>query len=329
MDRITGKIEIDAVAIDPIHHGAGTSGNTQLLRMQDIVLEDGTPARVPFISGNSLKHMLREHGVRFAIDSMGVADGSLSKAVVDLLFSGGALSKTGSAVNLEKAREIARLFPILGVCGYSAGNFMQASKIRTNHLHLVCSENRWRIPERAAGHALAGKRAALYLSEEFGTRHEATRRPQTAALLAPANLTSMVKTKSSKQTQKNPDKGDSSQMIYEFATIKPGSRFWGCIHIADVTPMELTALKAGLSHACEGTHTDGGFLYSIGAKSSVGFGRVSMRFTGALRAGIRPPEEVESMSLARIGDVEPDLEEYVTHLRDNRDAIIGALEGAM
>jgi len=83
---------------------------------------------VPFISGNSFKHTIREAGVDHALTAMGVADGSLTKPVVDLLFSGGHLSKSGSAVNLSKARALAELFPILGVCGYSA---------RSGHIEIV------------------------------------------------------------------------------------------------------------------------------------------------------------------------------------------------
>ena len=120
----SGTLIFTAVAMDPIHHGAGTEGNTQLLRMQDLVLDDGTPARVPFISGNSIKHQIRAGGVKFALKAMAVQAGTLTKGVVDLLFSGGALTKSGSAVNLSQARDLAALFPILSVCGYAAGNFM-------------------------------------------------------------------------------------------------------------------------------------------------------------------------------------------------------------
>lgn len=69
----SGDAKIHAIALDAIHHGAGTSGNTQILRMQDIIGPDGKPARVPFISGNSLKHMIRDGAVRFALGAMGVS----------------------------------------------------------------------------------------------------------------------------------------------------------------------------------------------------------------------------------------------------------------
>ena len=44
----------------PFAHGAGNAGNTRLLRTQDVVLPDGTAARVPFLSAGSIRHGLRD-----------------------------------------------------------------------------------------------------------------------------------------------------------------------------------------------------------------------------------------------------------------------------
>ena len=78
----TGKIEIIATALEPIVHGAGNSGNTTLLRTQDWIYIDATGqavrCRVPFVSGNSVKHRLRTAAVSYALDAMGVEDGTLS-----------------------------------------------------------------------------------------------------------------------------------------------------------------------------------------------------------------------------------------------------------
>src|SRR5690606_24279007 len=155
--RLTGKIDIRATALEPIVHGAGTSGNTQLLRMQEIVY-DGVPCRVPFVSGNSVKHRLRAAAVQYALDAMGVEDHTLTKAEVVLLFSGGHLSKGGAAIDLEQCRKLEGLLPPLSLCGYSAGNTMTESKIRVSHLHVVCRENAWRLPDDLVGHSAAQMR---------------------------------------------------------------------------------------------------------------------------------------------------------------------------
>lgn len=326
---ISGRLHFTALALDPIHHGAGVSGNTTVLRKQDVILPDGTTARVPFISGNSLKHKIRESAASFALQAMGV-DRGLTKAQVDLLYSGGSLSKGGSSVNLSQARQLEELFPVVSLCGYSAGNTMTSSKLTVEHLHLVCAENRHRMHAELAneiGDALASRRAGQYLGEDFGTRHE-HKNPAVMRLLTYDERKRIEGEKSKKKDEAHADKGDSLQMIYEFETIKPGALFFGCIHFRDVSDMELAALQSALGFACEGQTEDGRMIYTIGAKSSIGFGRVAIRWIGQLRADIRPPEFADAEALTRF-DGSVRINAYVEHLRTNKDAIMRVIADAV
>lgn len=323
-ERYSGKLDYTAIAIDPIHHGAGSEGNTQLLRTQDILLPDGTPTRVPFISGNSIKHMIRDGGVRFALEAMGINAGALSKALVDLMFSGGALTKSGSAVNLAHARKIAEIFPILSLCGYSAGNFMQASKINVSHLHLVCSENTYRIPVHLREDPQINNRAMVARAEDFGTRHE----PTTDSLVF-GLLTTDSQEKQNADTRMNQHKKQrkSQQMIYDFEVIRPGSKWFGDIIFNDLTQFELASLRSALERAAVSTH-DGALLFHIGAKSSVGMGRMAFTFTGGLRSTLSTPsfspsEAIMPSSFCADSDV---MSLYIEHLRNNREAILNLLE---
>jgi hypothetical protein len=314
-------------AIDAIHHGAGVSGNTQRLRTQEVVTETGDVVRVPFVSGNSIKHMIRDGSVRFALEAMAVPDGALSKPVVDLLFSGGHLSKGGAAVDLSRARRLAEVFPALSLCGYSAGNFMTASKIRVDNLHLVCAENRWRVPTDVVSNPLLEQDAGAYRGEEFGTRHEATKLPHVRSLLA---LEDQRKLDEARSTALRPGaqakvKG-SSQMIYDFETILPGSQLWGGITFEDVSDAEMVALRAGLSRLCEGEHPDGGLIFRIGAKSSIGLGRVSIRFSGAIRGVSTPSYEPSDAMLPAVPTAPGgDLAGYAAQLHADRDEILSLL----
>jgi hypothetical protein len=287
-----------------------------------MVLPDGRAARVPFISGNSIKHMVREHGARFAVDALGVEDGTLTKAITDLLFSGGALTKTGSNVNLEAARRMERLFPLLGLCGYSAGNVMMTSKLGVDNLHLICEENRWRMPESAKTLPTASKRAGYLRGEEFGTRHESSRRPHVAKLLTNGETARL------ENLTESPEKGDSAQMIYDYEVIKAGAQFWGALHLKEVSDMELAALKGAMSLACEGTTAEGAYLFRIGAKANSGHGLVAMHFAGSVRAPVRAPEHSESKDLVAFGGGS-DLAAYIAHLRDNRHEILAAVTAAV
>lgn len=334
MTRSTGRINIIATALDAIHHGAGTSGNTQLLRVQEIVTQDGRRARVPFISGNSIKHMIRDGAVRFALDAMQVPDGSLTKPVVDLLFSGGHLSKSGSSVDLNTARRLSVSFPVLSLCGYSAGNFMTASKLRVDNLHLVCEENNWRVPDGVTP-ALLAKRAGHYRSEAFGTRHEALRAPHVAKLLEDKTAEAHANAVSAQKGSKTPSKAsDSSQMIYDFEVLCAGSELWGGVWFEDLTQAEVTAFRSGLSYACQGVLPDGRFIFRVGAKASVGYGRVAMRFAGKMRDIVTAPTHTDSDSMlpeiARSANeaYSATLREYAEDLLSRRDEIIALLHEA-
>lgn len=324
----TGHLDMVATALDPIHHGAGTIGNVQVLRTQAIILDDGSEARVPFVSGNSIKHMIRDGGARFALEALGVEDGALTKGMIDLLWSGGGLTKGGSAVNLAKARELERLFPLLAVCGYGAGNTMTSSKLRVDHLHLVCAENQWRMPPTLAALPHAAMLAGEYQGEEFGTRHDALRDPAASRVL---DVTAR-KLIEGERSAKGKDAGasekvkDSAQMIYEFETIKAGARFWGRIGFRDLSALEVGALQSALGRACQGMHGEA-YVFNVGAKSAVGFGRMAIAFSGAVRHIARPSTD-EATALARFGADAAGVTGYLAHIRENRGAILDALREA-
>jgi len=325
--RQSGRLSFIATALDALHHGAGTEGNTALLRVQEITTPDGEDEEVPFISGNSFKHTIREAGVDHALTAMGVADGSLTKPVVDLLFSGGHLSKSGSAVNLSKARALAELFPILGVCGYSAGNYMAHSKLSVDNIHLVCEENAWRLPIDAQELPHARRRSGIFRGETFGTRHEASRSPHVARLLPNAERLKLEgKVSESLEAEARTKMEGTSQMIYDSEIIKPGAKLWGGLYYRDLDLMELAALKASLSHAAQDQAGDGGLIYYLGAKRSIGLGRVSMQWSGQIR-GIIAPAMAADKSLVPAAGASWD-GAYVAHLRERREEILAALQGA-
>ena len=324
--RINARIDLVATAIEPIHHGAGSSGNTQMLRTQEIILPDGSGARVPFISGNSIKHMIRESGARFALAAMQIKEHSLTKAVTDLLFSGGALTKVGSSVNLEQGRKLESLFPLLSLCGYSAGNCMVQSKLRINNLHLVCAENAWRVPSSVKKLPVISKRAGLMRGEEFGTRHESSRMPYVAKMLVHSEHARLQTQASSKDKKTKPD---TAQMIYDYQTIKAGSSLWGSMILDDVSESEQIAFKSALSSACEGIAPDGGALFSVGAKSNIGHGLISIKFDGTIQNLIQYAESSDLPDITRLDSDTADLNNYAAHLFKNADEIIDSMTRIM
>jgi len=311
--RYSGVLNFSSVALDPIHHGQGSEGNTQILRTQDIILDSGLPSRVPFISGNSFKHKIRNGGCKFALETIGVPDGSLSKPVIDLLFSGGALTKSGSAVNLENARKISELFPFLSVCGYAAGNFMQDSKIRVGHIHLVCQENSWRTPENLKNHEHTKYKAAIFRGEEFGTRCEPTINQY---------ISKFIKNESEEKDKKQ----KSQQMIYDFEVVRPGSQWFGEIIFESLTELELISFRSAIERASSYRSGDD-WIILIGAKSSIGMGRMSFSFKNGLRETLSPPQFSQAEGISPNADnADEDLMSlYIDHLVKNKNEILEIL----
>lgn len=274
----------------PLHHGAGSAGNVALLRRQDIVLPDGTAVRVPVVSGNSVRHMLRAAHAWHLVRTLDVAEGSLSKAVVDLLWSGGALTRTGAEVHLDRARRVARLLPGLALLGYSAGSDMTAGGLFVNHLHLVCQENAWRLPDMA-GLRAAGMRAGTFQAEEFGTRHD----------VAGTAVDRYVC-----------DAGDgdpkTTQMIYTVQVLKAGSVLSGSLDVpASVVPAQRAVLLTVLDEAAPRQGRTR--AARLGAKGAVGFGQARLDVDTSL-----------------IGDVDEARTTWEEQLRDSRAEVLDLLD---
>lgn len=333
--RHTGTIQAIATALEPIVHGAGTAGNIQLLRMQEFLYidDDGEfqRARVPFISGNSLKHRLRDAAVRYALDAMGVADGSLTKAEIDLLFSGGHLSKSGAAVDLTSARKLSELFPPLSLCGYSAGNAMEESKIRVSNLHVVCRENRDRIPDTLKDDPMLALSAGATRVEEFGTRHDQATKAVGRRWLTDGASQAVAERKTKALKGKKGDapesaadaRGDSAQMIYQFEGIIAGAKLWFSVDFRDLTDAERAALASAFHYASTGRRGEA-LVMGIGAKNSIGYGTIKVELATSLR--IAPPVYQQTAMIAQ-GDTEAAA--YTAHLRERKDEILAAIREAV
>lgn len=251
------QIPLTLTAESPLHHGAGTAGNTALLRTQEVVQPDGTQAAVPFVSGNSVRHAIRDALAWRLVRVLDIPAGSLPKGVVDLLWSGGALTRTGSQVELEQARRLA-LVPALGLLGYSAQSDIVTGSLRCDNLNLVCAENAWRLPEHLRDHPHAGLHAGRFRGEEFGTRHD----------VAGTSVDVLVESTGMFDAPK------STQMIYEHQVLLPGSTLWGRLCLDAATPPARDALHTALADLAP----DG--VMWVGAKRGAGYGACRLALHG-------------------------------------------------
>lgn len=222
----TLTIPVTLTLRSPLHHGAGTSGNTQILRTQEITLPDGTPTVVPYVSGSSLRHEIRAAAADHLLATVGARPGSLRKQTVDLLYSGGVLSSSGSNVDLTTHRRLAELWPALSLLGYAGRSNIWSGTLSVDHVHLVCADNTWRLPAHLADHPHTSIPAAAARDEDFGTRHD----------ILGSNPGRWVET--------DLWTGDTTQMIFDWQVVRAGSVLYTTLRLTNATPGHITALAA-------------------------------------------------------------------------------------
>ncbi len=282
--------------LSPLHHGAGTAGNTgntSLLRRQSMVAPDGDVTAQPMVSGNSLRHSLRSALAWHLTRTLDIPDGSLSKPVVDLLWSGGAITRTGAQVDLERGRHVEELTPWLTLMGYSAGSDMVAGSLYVNHAHLVCAENAWRCGERARALPQARKRGGSMVGEEFGTRHDVAGTAVDRLIGGGGELLAAPPA--------------TTQMIYDMHVVMPGAALDGSLEVtAAATAAQRAVLLVALDEAAP--LVGGERVIRLGAKAAVGFGRARLE-----------------ADLTALGDLEGARAWWEEHLTGRRDEVLGLL----
>lgn len=294
--RPDAHLPLTLTALSAISHGAGTSGNTQLLRTRDVITPDGRRAAVPYISGNSLRRTLRAALAWHLVRTLGVPDMSLPKRTVDLLWSGGALTTTGSQADLGMNRRVHRATPGLGLLGYSAKSDIVAGTLWVDDVELVCAENTDRLPPRLAGHAHAGMPNGALRTEVFGTRHDTAGSP-VDRFIALAEGDSL---------DGAPAVLDTVQMIYDMQVIKPGAVLYSGLHLAAPTPGHTAALAVALDEAAP--VVDGRRIINLGGKRSTGYGQCRL-----------------DVDTGPLGDMAELRGAYEAHLAAHRDDILALL----
>lgn len=232
----------------PFHHGAGTQGNTSILRTQTVHSSDGRYAQVPFLSANSIRHGLRNALAWETVKMLQIEPGSLTKGQVDLLFTGGAITEKGAQTNLEAYRQARLILPWLSMLGYASKSDIIEGTLRASDAILVCKENEDRLRETNDL-----KPAGFWRSEEFGTRTDQSTSPL-------ARFMSM-----------GAESAGSTQMIYSVQTISPGACLEGDLSLsAAATDIDEQMLKAALDLWAPNNKT------MLAAKNGAGYGRATI-----------------------------------------------------
>lgn len=132
-------------------HHRGTVGNVSMIMRRKVRRPGGEIVQCPTVTGNSVRHKLREAATYLTLEAAGLLgeDASMSRGALRLLFNGGMVTGKGDAsvVSIDKWRELVSIFPTLALCGGCMDNGPRPGQLNVDELSLICSENLGIMPE--------------------------------------------------------------------------------------------------------------------------------------------------------------------------------------
>lgn len=266
-------------------HSSGTCGNDSVF-MSELVYDPEHPGMppedVPCLTGNSLRHALREATAWLTLRLLDTELGSITPAAWHFLVSGGALGKGAATLDVEAYRSLRDTFPYLGLFGGGTGTALTPGKLSVDYAVLLCRQNASRITSLCP--ALAARCGNLLAAEDLrerkqSTRHDARRLPVAAHLLPAAEVETWDRTRHQSARENEEEGTDTTQMIYAFEAVAAGAQWYWNVGGRHLTPLEHSTLVCGLLALAKRGH--------LGAKEGTGHGRV--RISGIAADGVNNP----------------------------------------
>lgn len=205
--------------------------------------------KVPAITGNSVRGILRDRAAEQLMDAAGV---KVNIDVFDELFSGGNIS--GSTKNdIERARQIRKHFPFVSMFGGALGNMMMSGNFCAGFLYPICKET------ELINHTKADTSWHNWIDDIEFTRMDDSKDYKKSGYIE--NHEEERKAKASTQMRTN------------VQYIAPGTQFLQRIDISNgATELEVAALYSALYSWFQEPY--------LGGKKSKGFGRFDAESDG-------------------------------------------------
>lgn len=276
-------------ALSSISHGGGQSfGVSAKMRREKFVQPDGSVEEVVVISGNGLRGLLRDLGMGHMCRALGYGEGDtaspddrprgLSLPAFYFLFSGGSLTSVGGrGLDIDRARELRELIPLVGVFGGAMGNQIMPGKLRVDKMIPICRETMHLLPADVVGDGEGIQSIWEYLQEEMYTRKDDEKDEHKRPLIdsgvrALLEAEARAKREAASQPVVQADTGQHQQMMYYVETLAAGTRFYWSLVLEGATDVEFDALVTTLIEFSKRPY--------VGAKSGVGLGKVAVTFNG-------------------------------------------------
>lgn len=304
------RYEFILTANQPIAHHQETFGNTSILMRQSIMSPDGKLVDVPVITGDTMRHGLREAGSYALLDAAGLLEESLTEEALRLLFSGGVIQGTRSAISIQEYREMVDLLPHLSLLGGCAGNRVIPGKLQVDYARLICKETEHMMPgwvtdwidEKQDNEELKLHSCRKMISEETRTRMDPTLDTEKRELLTSDDREDVRKRLEASEKASVLEKFEkkeeekSSMMPRSFETIVAGSQFHWSVTATTHDDLERDTLMVMI----------GSFLSDavVGGKRGSGHGKLEAMQGHEVEIQVAGPDgENFALSEKSIGDL--------------------------
>lgn len=322
MRRVTYQTILQAAT--PVAHHGETIGNHSLLMRRKVRQPDGRFSDVPHITGDTMRHGLREAAAYATLDAAGMLDDPrLSAGALNLLFAGGSIvGASGPSISLTGYREMCDVFPPLAILGGCAGNRVIPGRVDVGHADLICQESEHLIPSWAVESAgrISSQRAHVEVCQRV--RMDPSMRPDKRRLLtdeARAYAEGRMldhETASGAGDARGIEASKSSMLPRTYETIAAGSLFYW-----EATVTTYSALDEDTWHTMLGAFLAG---CRVGGKRATGNG-VLRPVEGATRGfeWRRPVDAAEFVSFEFAGSV------FRSHVAGRADRLRSFLDGVV
>lgn len=257
-------------ATTPIAHHEETLGNSAVLMRRKMRQPDGGLAHVPIITGDTMRHGLREASSYALLEAAGLLGETLSESALRLLFAGGMVTGAGAKVSLDDYRRWVDLIPPLALLGGCAGNRVIGGQLQVDEATLVCSETEHLLSDWArsqVGEVYSPSRSLI--EEVQRTRMDPTLQTEKRQLLtgdAQASVARRLKASEGADDDGGKDAAKSSMMPRRHERVIQGALWWWSLTGVVYSDLErdtlLTMLAAFLRSA------------QVGGKRGTGHGRL-------------------------------------------------------
>lgn len=272
------RLEFLLEARTPICHSEGTFGNISTVMRKKVRQRNGRWANVPIITGDAMRHQLREAGSFCALECAGILEDCLSEAALRLLFSGGMVTGSGgTTVKLQEFRDMITLVPHLGLLGGCVQNRIIPGRLQVDEALLVCEETEHLLPpwvqeyvETNCGGHYEGARS--HVEEVQRVRMDPTLSPAKRILLTPGDRDKaegrLLASEAAGEAKDSVavEKSKSTMLPFVYERVAQGSLFYWTVTATTYTPLEEDTLMVMV----------GAFLRNarVGGKQGTGHGSI-------------------------------------------------------